>query len=90
MKPTYSLSIHELAPMPEGLFEVTVFAEHETVHQVHVRDEYYQKLTDGKISAIDLIEKSFDFLLERESNTSILKAFDLADITRYFLNTKRR
>jgi hypothetical protein len=31
-----------------------------------------------------LVEKSFEFLLERESNTSILSSFDLPVIGRYF------
>jgi hypothetical protein len=31
-----------------------------------------------------LITKSFEFLLERESNTSILKSFDLPVIEQYF------
>lgn len=31
-----------------------------------------------------LIEKSFEFLLDRESNTSILSTFDLPVIARYF------
>jgi hypothetical protein len=30
------------------------------------------------------VEKSFEFLLERESNTSILKTFDLPVIGGYF------
>jgi len=36
-----------------------------------------------------LIEKSFEFLLERESNTSILRSFDLPVIQRYFPEYER-
>lgn len=42
------------------------------------------KLTAGKISPDALIEKSSEFLLERESNSSILSRFDLPVIGCYF------
>ena len=45
-----------------------------------VSQDYYQKLTGGKITPEKLIEKSFEFLLERESNTMILARFELPDI----------
>src|SRR5271170_7501377 len=41
-------------------------------------------LAGGKASAERLIEESFRFLLERESNTSILRSFRITDIGRYF------
>jgi hypothetical protein len=36
-----------------------------------------------------LVQKSFEFLLERESNTSILRSFDLPVIQRYFSEYER-
>lgn len=33
---------------------------------------------------VELVRRSFDFLLEREPPTSILRSFDLAVIQRYF------
>jgi len=36
-----------------------------------------------------LVEKSFEFLLAREPNTSILRSFDLPVIGRYFPEYKR-
>jgi hypothetical protein len=36
-----------------------------------------------------LIEESFSFLLERESNTSILRSFRITDISRYFPEYER-
>jgi hypothetical protein len=36
------------------------------------------------VSREELIRRSFHFLLERESNTSILSAFDLPVIGHYF------
>ena len=65
-------------------FQVIVQAKIRTVHIVTLKDAYHQKLTGGKVTAETLIEKSFEFLLERESNTSILSRFELPLITRYF------
>ena len=65
-------------------FEVTVKDGSTTTHTVTLSQEYYQKLTNGKVSEETLIEKSFEFLLERESNTSILSRFELPLIGHYF------
>jgi hypothetical protein len=51
---------------------------------VTLRQDAYQRLTAGNVAPEKPIEKSFEFLLERESNTSILCRFDLAVIGRYF------
>jgi len=72
-----------------GAYEVTVEGAATTVHSVTVSPEYLQKLTGGRVSAETLIEKSFEFLLERESNTSILSTFDLPVIQRYFSEYER-
>ena len=66
------------------IFEVTVTDATTTTHLVTLADDYYQKLTEGKVSPEMLIEKSFEFLLERESNTMILARFDLPIIGDYF------
>ena len=55
-----------------------------TEHNVSLDDAYYQKLTGGKITKEELIKRSFEFLLMRESNQSILSSFDLSVINRYF------
>ena|SRR2546426_166551 len=68
----------------ETTFKVTVEQRTTTMHTVTVRPEYWQKLTGSRVGAETLVEKSFQFLLEREPNTSILRAFDLAVIQRYF------
>ena len=65
-------------------FEVTVRDSTTTTHTVTLTNDYCQKLTNGKVSAEKLIEKSFEFLLERESNTMILTSFDLPVIGHYF------
>ena len=65
-------------------FEVTVRESTTTIHTVKLASDYYQKLTGGKVAPEKLIEKSFEFLLERESNTMILSRFDLPMIADYF------
>jgi hypothetical protein len=68
----------------ETTFKVTVEQARVTTHRVTVDPSYCDKLTGGRVPAETLVEKSFEFLLERESNTSILSAFDLPVIGRYF------
>lgn len=68
----------------ETEFEVTVQGATETTHQVTLSDAYYQKLTKGSETPESLIERSFQFLLQREPNTSILGRFDLPVIGTYF------
>jgi hypothetical protein len=70
-------------------FEVTVQAASTTTHRVTASTEDVQRLTGGDTLAETLLEKSFEFLLERESNTSILSTFDLLVIGRYFPEYER-
>ena len=72
-----------------SLYEVTVSAGRTTTHKVTLTDEYHQKLTGGVVAREILIEKSFEFLLARESNTMILPAFDLPLIGSYFPEYER-
>ena len=65
-------------------FEVVVREASTTTHRVTLSPAYHARLTAGRASPEQLIEKSFEFLLEREANTSILRAFDLPVIGRYF------
>jgi hypothetical protein len=65
-------------------FEVTVESHSTTTHRVTVTPQVYQKLTDGEVPVETLVAKSFEFLLQREPNTSILRSFDLPVIGRYF------
>ena len=74
----------EVKQIDSESYEVTVREATTTTHMVTVSQDYYQKLTGGKITPETLIEKSFEFLLERESNTMILARFDLPVIGDYF------
>ena len=68
-------------------FRVTVDGRSTTTHTVTVRADYAEKL--GASDAGRLVERSFEFLLEREPNTSILSQFDLSVIQRYFPEYER-
>ncbi len=70
-------------------FEVRIQGQSATTHIVSVRPDYAEKLVGGKVPLESLIKKSFEFLLERESNTSILRSFDLSVIARYFPEYER-
>ena len=68
----------------QDTFEVVVSTQSTTTHLVKVSDAIHIKLTNGKISKETLLEKSFEFLLEREPNTSILSQFKIEVISQYF------
>ena len=63
--------------------------ESSTRHRVHVGKEDYEKLTGERITPGGLVEKSFEFLLEREPKESILRSFDLNVISKYFRDYPR-
>ena len=58
-------------------------------HAVTIDEGYYEQLTDGEFSPEQLVETSFEFLLEREPKESILSSFDLPTISRYFPEYER-
>ena len=68
----------------QDTFSVTVTGSSTTTHTVTISDQIHSKLTDGKISKEILLEKSFEFLLQREPNTSILSQFRIEVISQYF------
>jgi len=76
-------------PIDNATFEVMVGGATTTTHKVTVTPSYYEKLTGKRVPPEVLVEKSFRFLLERESNTSILRSFDLPVIGRYFPEYER-
>ena len=68
-------------------FEITVKANQITKHFVNVTDEMLFNLAKNKISKEELLNFSFNFLLERETNTSILSFFDPVSYTHLTLPT---
>ena len=73
-----------IAELSKDKFEITVKANQITKDLVCVTDEMLFNLTKNKISKKELLNFSFNFLLERETNTSILSSFDLTVISKYF------
>jgi uncharacterized protein YlxP (DUF503 family) len=61
----------------------------ETVHEVTVSSVDHARLAGDKIQPEELVRRSFEFLLERESKDSILARFDLSVISRYFPEYER-
>ena len=70
-------------------FQVTVQNATPTTHVVTVAPAYAAQLTGGALDTAELVRRSFEFLLEREPNTSILKSFELPVIARYFPEYER-
>ena len=73
-----------ITELSKDKFEITVKADQLTKHYVSVTDQMLLNLTNNKISKEELLNFSFNFLLEREPNTSILSKFDIIVISKYF------
>jgi hypothetical protein len=74
----------EVLPLGGGAFRVQVIAGETTTHQVTVPPDLVDDLGLQGVPPDAVVRESFAFLLEREPNTSILPAFSLDEITRYF------
>ena len=79
----------QVVSIDEQTYKVTVVSASTTTHEVNLQAAYAQKLSSGNISTADLVKKSFEFLLQRESNNSILRRFDLSVIAHYFPEYER-
>ena len=70
-------------PSGDGhIADVTVQGPPTTTHRVRVSRAECERY--GGSDVADLVKRSFEFLLAREGNTSILREFDLSTIERYF------
>jgi len=78
-----------VTPIDSTIFEVVVEAATTTTHKVTLKPSYYEKLTGKRVTPEVLVEKSFEFLLARESNSSIMLSFDLPVIGQYFSEYER-
>jgi hypothetical protein len=76
------LTVRETAP-GDFLVEIDGVAT-PTSHRVTVAAGLVQQLTSSGASDSAFVEASFRFLLERESNTSILRSFSIDVIGEYF------
>jgi hypothetical protein len=69
----------------KSVYKVQIVEDKSTsTHTVEVANDYYNKITGGKITPDDLVIKSFKFLLQREPKEMIMSKFDLPTINRYF------
>ena len=82
-----SVSIKKLS---DDVFEVTVAKTATTTHTVTVTDQSLSDLTDDNATKTQLLEFSFNFLLDREPNTSILSSFDINVISKYFSDYRNK
>ena len=76
-----SISIKKLT---DDVFQVTVADSMTPTHEVTVTNQSLTDLTDNTVTKEQLLEFSFNFLLDREPNTSILSSFDINVISKYF------
>ena len=75
----------EVAPTGDSRYAVTVHsAGVKTEHQVTIPPRLLEDLALGPDDEARLVYASFEFLLEREPSSSILRSFDLDVIGRYF------
>ena len=65
-------------------WRVEVRAGTASSHEVTIPEGYLEKLGLAAVASERVLEESFRFLLERESNTSILASFELPVIASYF------
>jgi hypothetical protein len=80
----------EVQTLGAARFRVRVTdAGSDSLHEVTLAANDYQRLTGGTVEPEELIRKSFEFLLQRESKESILSRFDLSVISRYFPEYER-
>lgn len=79
------IQIEELKDASGWIFEVTISeGSSSTRHRVTLSRSDFDRITGGRMPPTELVKKSFEFLLARESKESILSSFDLTVISRYF------
>ena len=70
----------KITQIEKDKFLVEVSDNVKTSHNVVISEKVYKQLTNGVISKSELL-KSFEFLLDREPNTSILTNFEIQIIS---------
>jgi len=80
-----TITVRRLAGPFEHQMLVTVGTDQgRTEHEVSFTEADRRLLAGGRLDAESLTRASFEFLLARESNRSILKKFRLPQITDYY------
>jgi len=80
----------EVKTIGDDDFLVKVNAASSTEHRVTLTDVYWEQVWNRGLPKKEIIGRSFAFLLERESNSSIMRTFDLPVIQRYFGEYERK
>jgi len=81
-----NIVVHELNSNKDSIvYRVEVIEEDsKTTHKVELNRDDYQNFTDGKIAPEELVQCSFEYLLDREPKESILSSFNVSVISHYF------
>jgi hypothetical protein len=80
-----TIEVQELTAATGWRFSVTVTeGTSQTRHEVTLDRAMYERLTGGEVAPQALVREAFVFLLEHEPKESILRAFDVTVIGRYF------
>ena len=74
----------KITPKSTEVYQVKVSGKTETMHSVSITDLDYERFTGGRKPKEQLVLFSFEFLLKREENTSILREFAICKISKYF------
>lgn len=74
----------------DEVFIVTVLGNTSTQHHVTVSDDIHVNLIHNRVTKESLVEFSFEFLLDREPNTSILSSFEISEVSKYVSEYKEK
>ena len=77
----HNILVQEVSP---DNFKVVVTQKGTTEHHVTASKDFLDQFTKYNISPENIVRHSFEFLLDREPNTSILRKFDITIISNYF------
>ena len=78
----------KISQLGNDIFEVVVVGDTTTCHEVIVTDKVLLELTNNLVSKKDLLDFSFNFLLRKEPNTSIMTSFEISIIGQFFAEYK--
>ena len=78
----------KISQLSNDIFEVVVVGDTTTCHEVIVTDKVLLELTNNLVSKKDLLDFSFNFLLRKEPNTSIMTSFEISIIGQFFTEYK--
>ena len=74
----------KITPTSEEVYQIQVSGKTETMHFMSMSNLNYERFTGGRKPKEQLVLFSFEFLLKREENTSILREFAISKISEYF------